>query len=97
MQASGLRANCGYAGHPDAGTTQPESVVALLRQLGVHNASVIEETDTLRAWLRDNVPNRELRVSIRQNGYGILLDLRFGRPPRRATQLTRARRTRQLV
>ena len=97
MSASGLRAIGGYSGHTDAGTAQPESVVALLRQLGVHNASVIEEADILRAWLRDNVPNRELRVSMRQNGYGILLDLRFGRPPRRATRLTRARRMRRLV
>ncbi len=97
MPASGLRAIGGYSGHTDAGTAQPESVPALLRQLGVHNASVIEEAATLRAWLRDYTPTRELRVSMRQNGYGILLDQRFGRPPRRATQLTRALRMRRLV
>jgi hypothetical protein len=67
----------------DGGSAQPETVATLLRQLGVRNASGVQEADALRAWVRDNVPNRALRLSIRRNGYGFLLDWRFGRPPRR--------------
>ena len=58
----------------------PETVVTLLRQLGVQNASGTQEAEALRAWIRDNVPNRALRVSIRRNGYGFVLDQKFGRP-----------------
>jgi hypothetical protein len=63
---------------------QPETVAALLRQLHVENASATREVVALRAWLRDNIPNAALRVSMRRNGYGILLDQQFGRPPRRS-------------
>ena len=63
---------------------QPETVAALLRQLHVNNASAMQEVGALRAWLRRNTPNADLRVSMRRNGYGILLDQRFGRPPRRS-------------
>ena len=70
------------------GSAQPETVATLLRQLGVGNASGIQEADALRAWVRDNIPNQALRVSIRRNGYGFLLDQRFGRPPRRITRPT---------
>ena len=72
----------------DSGSAQPETVATLLRQLGVRNASGVQEADALRAWVRDNVPNRALRLSIRRNGYGFLLDRRFGRPPRRSTRPT---------
>ena len=67
-------------------SAQPETVVTLLRQLGVRNASAGQEADALRAWVRDNIPNQALRVSIRRNGYGFVLDRRFGRPPRRSTR-----------
>jgi hypothetical protein len=73
---------------------QPDTVAALLRQLHVQHASVIEDGNALRSWLRDNIPNRQLRLSLRRNGYGILLDERFGRPPGRtnptATPSTKA-------
>ena len=62
---------------------QPETVAALLRR-HVENASAMRQVDALRAWLRDNVPSTALRVSMRRNGYGILLDQQFGRPPRRS-------------
>jgi hypothetical protein len=62
---------------------QPETVVALLRQLHVDNASATREIEALRALLHDNIPNAALRVSMRRNGYGILLKQRFGPPPRR--------------
>ena len=54
----------------DNGSAQPETVATLLRQLGVRNASGVQEADALRAWVRDNGPNRALRLSIRRNGYG---------------------------
>ena len=64
------------AGEPSA---QPETVAKLLRQLGLHNVSALREADALQAWVRDNVPNQALRVSIRRNGYGFVLDRTFGR------------------
>ncbi len=64
------------------GSAQPETVAKLLRQLGVRNASVGQEADALRVWVCDNVPNQALRVSFLRNGYGFILDRRFGRPPR---------------
>ena len=60
------------AGEPSA---QPETVAKLLRQLGLHNVSALREADALQAWVRDNVPNQALRVSIRRNGYGFVLDM----------------------
>ena len=66
-------------GHAGPGLAQPESVPALLRQLGLSPASVVQQADALRAWLSHNVPTRQLRISMRQNGYGILLDRQFGR------------------
>jgi hypothetical protein len=47
--------------------------------LGLHNVSALREADALQAWVRDNVPNQALRVSIRRNGYGFVLDRTFGR------------------
>ena len=58
-------------------SVQPETVAKLLRQLGLRNASALQEADALRAWVHDNVPNQALRVSIRRNGYGFLLDRRI--------------------
>lgn len=66
------------------GSAQPETVAKLLRQLGVRNASVGQEAEALRVWVRDNVPNQALWVSFRRNGYGFILDRRFGRPARRS-------------
>jgi hypothetical protein len=63
---------------------QPDTVATLLRQLSVRNASGAQEADALRDWVRDNVPHKALRVSMRRNGYGFLLDGRFGRPSRRS-------------
>ena len=71
--------------HTDELSVQPETVAKLLRQLGVRNASALREADALRAWVGDNVPNQALRVSILRNGYGSILNQRFGRPPRRNT------------
>jgi hypothetical protein len=62
--------------HTDELLMQPETVAKLLRQLGLRKASALQEADALRAWVRDNVPNQALRVSIRRNGYGFILDRR---------------------
>jgi hypothetical protein len=67
----------GRSDQTDGGSAQPETVATLLRQLGVRNASGVQEADALRASVRDNVPNRALRLSIRRNGYRFLLDRRF--------------------
>jgi hypothetical protein len=63
-------------------SVQPETVPKLLRQLGLRNASALQEAVALRAWVRDNVPNQALRVSILRNGYGSILNQQFGRPKR---------------
>lgn len=70
------------SGHTDVRSVQPETVAKLLRQLGLRDASAAQEADALRAWVRHNVPNQALRISIRRNGYGFLLDRSFGRLPR---------------
>jgi hypothetical protein len=54
----------------DGGSAQPETVATLLRQLGVRNASGVQEADALRVWARDNVPNQALRVSFRRTATG---------------------------
>jgi len=51
----------------------PQSAVALLRMLGIHDASVGQQKPLLRTWLTANPPSRELRISLRRNGYGSLL------------------------
>ena len=64
----------------EPGPSQPETVAVLLRQLHMDKASATGEVNALRAWLHDNFPNAALRVSMRRNGFGILLDQQFGRP-----------------
>ena len=59
---------------------QPEAVVALLRALGIQYASIEQQKPLLRAWLTVNLPSAQLRISLRRNGYGLVLDEIFGRP-----------------
>ncbi len=62
--------------HPygvDTGTTQPTSMLPLLRELGVDHSSVEKQIPLLRDWLAHHPPNPMLRVSLRCNGYGLLL------------------------
>ncbi len=63
----------------------PETAVALLRMLGIHDASVEQQKPLLRTWLTANPPGEELRISLRRNGYGFVLDDICGRPQPRAT------------
>jgi hypothetical protein len=52
----------------DECSAHPETVAKLVRQVGLRNASAVQQADALRAWVRDNVPNQGLRLSIRRNG-----------------------------
>jgi hypothetical protein len=65
--------------HTNECSAHPETVAKLVRPVGLRNASAVQQADALRAWVRDNVPNPGLRVSIRRNGYGFVLDRSLGR------------------
>jgi hypothetical protein len=66
-------------------SSQPNTASALLRMLRIHNVSVEQQKPALRAWLIDNPPNPALRISLRSNGYGPLIDDLFGCPRLRRT------------
>jgi hypothetical protein len=53
--------------------TEPTSLPALLKELGVKQASVEKQKPMLRAWLATHTASRPLRVSLCCNGYGMLL------------------------
>jgi hypothetical protein len=57
----------------DSAEPQPTNVVELLRELGVKQVSVEKQKPALRAWLATHPANVKLRVSMCQNGYGLLL------------------------
>ncbi|AGB24594.1 cAMP-binding protein [Mycobacterium sp. JS623] len=52
----------------------PQSAVALLRMLGIHDVPVGQQKPVLSKWLTANPPSMELRISLRSNGYGSLLE-----------------------
>jgi hypothetical protein len=54
-------------------TTEPTSLVALLRELGVNHVSVEKQLPALRAWLATHTASQPLRISLCSNGYGLLL------------------------
>jgi hypothetical protein len=54
-------------------TTEPTSLTALLRELGVKQASVEKQLPLLRAWLATHTASQPLRISLCTNGYGLLL------------------------
>jgi hypothetical protein len=55
------------------GSAPPTSLPALLRELGLSHSSVEKQKVVLRHWLFVNTPPRSLRISLRENGYGLLL------------------------
>ena len=59
----------------DVGTasTQPTTLPALLRELGVTQASVEKQKPVLREWLATHTASQPLRVRLCCNGYGLLL------------------------
>jgi len=66
---------------------QPETVSTLLRELGMSHASVEKTRVALGAWLTSHEPGRPLRLSLRENDYGLLLheyDDKHSRPDTQA-------------
>ena len=60
----------------------PATVSALLRSLHHHDKSAAAQRVALRGWLVDHCPSKALRISLRSNGYGVLLrDLGADRRP----------------
>ncbi|HET7665192.1 MAG TPA: hypothetical protein VFK56_03760 [Mycobacterium sp.] len=53
--------------------TEPTCLTALLRELGVTQASVEKQLPALRAWLATHRATQPLRISLCSNGYGLLL------------------------
>jgi hypothetical protein len=53
--------------------------------LGIHDVCVERQKPVLYAWLSKNTPSPALRISLRRNGFGLLLDDIFGRPRLQAT------------
>lgn len=54
-------------------TAEPASLLALLSELGVKQASVEKQLPALRTWLATHTASQPLRVSMCSNGYGQLL------------------------
>ncbi|WP_322861200.1 hypothetical protein U8D42_06610 [Mycobacterium europaeum] len=54
------------------GPSQPNTLSALLRLLGVQNASAYQHRPALAQWFEQNTPSADLRVSLRANGYGVM-------------------------
>lgn len=59
--------------HRAGGSAAPTTVPALLRELGLDHSSVEKQKWALRAWLTTHAPPHPLRVSLCENGYGLLL------------------------
>lgn len=55
------------------GSTQPATLSTLLRELGMSHACVEKQKVALYTWLMIHEAQRPLRISLRENGYGLLL------------------------
>lgn len=53
--------------------TQPATVCSLLRELGMSHACVEKQKVALGTWLMIHEAARPLRISLRENGFGLLL------------------------
>ena len=53
--------------------SQPHTVSTLLRELGMSDACVQKTRVALGSWLTSHEPDRSMRLSLRENGYGPLL------------------------
>lgn len=56
-----------------AETPQPGTASALLRDLGMSHASVQKQKAALGMWMKIHEVQRPLRISLLENGYGLLL------------------------
>jgi hypothetical protein len=63
----------------DAAQTQPATVCTLLRDLGVEHACVETQRTALGTWLMIHTPQRPLRISFLENGYGPLVKATDGK------------------
>jgi hypothetical protein len=67
----------------DAGeASQPATASTLLRELGMSQACVEKQRVALGAWLLSHEPARPLRLSLRENGFGLLLKKTDGKRAR---------------
>ncbi|MDT5348395.1 MAG: hypothetical protein QOH91_1682 [Mycobacterium sp.] len=62
---------------------QPRTTAGLLRQLGIQHGSAHQHRVAIAEWLQRNTASAELKLSLRANGYGLLL-------PRPSTAVPRA-------
>lgn len=62
--------------------SQPDTVSTLLRELGMSHACVEKTKAALETWLTSHEPGRPLRLSLRENGYGSLLQVVDDRHPK---------------
>ena len=53
--------------------TYPTTAAGLLRLLGIEHEPVLQQRVALAEWLECNTPTAELQLSLRANGYGLLL------------------------
>ena len=65
-----------YSTATRSGDNGPFTILGLLRLLGKQDASAQEQRAAIANWLNENKPSKQLRVSLRANGFGLLL----GRP-----------------
>ena len=52
----------------------PATLSSLFRALHVERQSALRQQDVLRHWLDGHDPNKSLRISLRANGFGLLLN-----------------------
>ena len=56
-----------------AESTQPATASSLLRELGMSHACVEKQKAALGTWMMVHEAQRPLRISLLENGYGLLL------------------------
>jgi hypothetical protein len=66
--------------------SQPGTVSALLRELGMSHACVEKTRIALGTWLTTHEPGPPLRLSLRENGYGPLVSDFDDKHPRSAAE-----------
>jgi hypothetical protein len=59
--------------HPHDALPGLATLPALLRLLGMHREPLTQQVAGVKAWLADNAISPELTMSLRANGYGLLL------------------------
>jgi hypothetical protein len=59
---------------PAGGHGSPDTVPSLLRELHSQAESVLALKSVLKGWLGDHDPSPPLRLSLRANGFGLLLN-----------------------